>query len=148
MSHHFEAGSVTCAVTGSTSTASGLPTCTVPASVSVPGSAPVNATLTIGTQATTSAALERRLKTTLAGGAGLTFAALMFWVPIRHRSLRTLMGLLFLIAAAGAITGCNSSGSSGTTPPSGGTPAGSYSVSVTATSNNISHSTVINVVVN
>jgi hypothetical protein len=137
---------MSCAVSGGSSS-SAAPTCSVPASASVTGAAVVNATLTVNTTAptTTTAANYARLFGKRVGGIMLG-CVLLFIAPKRRRW--TALGLMLLTAGALAVTACGGSGhSSSGTGGSPGTPAGSYTVTVTATSGAINATTQVNVTV-
>jgi hypothetical protein len=125
--------------------ATDAPTCSFsPAQASITGSAAVSSTLTVSTTAASGSA---RL-----GGnwtsAGRILAAFLFLglVPRRRWRGMALLALLCIIAAS-ALVGCGGGGSAGgggTTPPANpGTTAGSYSVTVTATSGTVTASTII-----
>jgi hypothetical protein len=128
---------LSCALTSSPSGASDLPTCSVPASISVTGTTAVTATLTVNTTAATSGALDLPLrKFFMAGGGGVLALVLLFGIPARQRAWRGLFGLVALLAVFGAI-GCGGGGGGGGTPPpppnNPGTTAGAYTVTVTGT---------------
>ena len=78
----------------------------------------------------------------LAGGGALT-AALLVLLPWRRRISRGIWVLLIAIAiGAAGLAGCGS-GSSKSTPKYSGTPAGSYTLTVTATAGSITSSSTI-----
>lgn len=128
------------------------PTCAVPATASVTGTSVVNATLTVNTvgSSTALASRKKRLLGERIGGIALG-CLLAFMVP--RRRLWTALGLLVLIAGSLGVTGCgggeqsSSSGSTTTGSSSPGTPAGQYTVTVTAASGSISTTTQIQVTV-
>ena len=98
------------------------------------------ATLTISTTAPTSAAPARPNRPGapwyLAGGAFLA-CLLLFGIPARRRSWRTILGMLaLLVTLAGGAISCGGGSSSGNGGGGGvvGTTAGTYKVAVTATS--------------
>jgi len=137
---------LSCAVSGGTSS-SAAPTCVVPATVSVAGSSPVNATLTVNTTAASTAqsAREGRLFGERMGG--LALGCLLLLIVPRRRAWAAL-GLVVLAAGSLVVIGCGGSSSSGTgTGGSTGTPAGSYTVTVTAASGSITTTTQIAVTV-
>jgi hypothetical protein len=112
---------------------------TSPASIT--GTAAGTATLTISTTAATSAALVHPKRPGVpwyaAGGATLA-CILLFGIPARRRSWRTMVGMLaLLVALSGGVLACGGGGSGGgggggTSNP--GTTAGAYTVTVTGTS--------------
>jgi len=107
--------------------------------VSITGTSAGTATLTITTTAATSAALVHPKRPGVpwyaAGGATLA-CILLFGIPARRRSWRTMLGMLvFLVALSGGVLACGGGGSTGgggTSNP--GTTAGTYTVTVTGTS--------------
>jgi len=109
--------------------------------VSIIGTSAGTATLTITTTAATSAALvlpkHNGVPWYAAGGAALA-CILLFGIPARRRSWRTMLGtLVFLVALSGGVLACGGGGSGGgggggTGNP--GTTAGTYTVTVTGTS--------------
>ena len=115
--------------------------------------AAANATATGGLQITTSqataASLERR---SMGGWQALPMAfALALWPALWRRRRRIfLTGLLALLFVAG-VSGCSSSGGGGggSPPPpvAHTTPAGTYSIPVTVTSNGVRHSVALTLVV-
>jgi len=130
-----------------------------PAAFTVAGS-PASTTLTLTAEApSTSAALAPpRSAPWLPFGTGLTSAGLLsLCAPIRRRRLPT--RFLALIAAAlsaavlSATTGCGTSGTiaaaSTTIPttPTGGTPIGNYTITITATAGSVLRTATINLAV-
>ncbi len=114
--------------------------------VNITGITAGTATLTISTTAPTSSALVRPKRPWTpwyaAGGAALA-CLLLFGIPARRRSWRTMLGVLVLFAAlAGGVSACGGSsangsgggGSGGGGGGTAGTTAGAYAVTVTATS--------------
>jgi len=109
--------------------------------VSITGTSAGTATLTITTTAASSAALVLPKRNGVpwyaAGGAALA-CILLFGIPARRRSWRTMLGMLvFLVALSGGVLACGgggggSTGGGGTSNP--GTTAGTYTVTVTGTS--------------
>jgi hypothetical protein len=127
-------GSVSLACSVS-STVSEAPTCSVTSPGTLSGTTAGTGTLTVNTTAA-SAALELPRMRMLPIGGGIAAAALLFFlVPIKRRRISTLLGALVLIAVVGFSAGC---GSGGTAPPSNpGTPAGTYSVTVSGTATGV-----------
>ena len=117
----------------------------VPTSVSLASSAKTQTSvLTIGTVA---ARLEpppgaRPRGIWLATGGSTLFAAVVLCgVPSRRRRRSVVLGLL-LVASITTIVGCGGGGGGGS-----GTPAGTYSITVTGTGPSTSHSTTVSVTV-
>ena len=109
----------------------------------------MNATLTVNTTGSSAALApkERQLLGERIGGIALG-CLLVFMVP--RRRMWTALGLVVLIAGVAGITGCGGGGrttSTTTTSGSTGTPAGGYTVTVTAASGSISATTEIQVTV-
>ncbi len=139
---------LSCLVSTSISSPNALPTCSIPTSVSITGSASQTATLTITTTAAT--AFNQPLKLFWPATGGTVLAVLFFFVPRRRRNWLGMMVLLVVLASGIAI-GCGGGGSSnsgggGSSNP--GTTAGAYVVTVTGTSGSINTTTAVNVTVN
>jgi hypothetical protein len=109
--------------------------------VSITGTSAGTATLTITTTAATSAALvlpKRNGVPWYAAGSAALAGILLFGIPARRRSWRTMLGMLvFFVALSGGVLACGGGGSGsggggGTGNP--GTTAGTYTVTVTGTS--------------
>ena len=122
--------------------------------VSITGTNAGTATLTISTTAPTSAALVYPKRPGVpwyaAGGATLA-CLLLFGIPARRRSWRTMLGMLFLLVAfGGGVLACGGGGSGGGGGGSGnpGTTAGAYTVTVTGTSGSLTQTTTLTVTVN
>jgi hypothetical protein len=125
---------LTCAVTTGLTGYSDLPTCSIPSSVTLSGTAAAAATLTVNTTAASRAALILPLRR-LAGGGAVLAALFLFGIPARRRAWRVLLYCLAVVVMGGAI-GCGSGGSSGGGGGGGGnqgTTPGSYTVTVTGT---------------
>jgi hypothetical protein len=139
--------SLSCVITPAA--ASDPATCSIPASVSVTGG---NTTATLSVSTTAASAALSKPKDIFwptAGGAVLALVV-FFGIPARKRNWPALLGLLVLFVSVGAI-GCGGGGSSGgggggTTNP--GTTAGTYTVTVTATSGSITQTTPVTLTVN
>jgi hypothetical protein len=145
---------LSCAVETTVSNSAEAVTCklgsggTSSSSVTVSGTTAVTATLTA-----VSTAVSRNplipLKGLFAGG-GATLAVLLFFgFPARRRKCSMLLGCFLLTAILGMCIGC---GGTSTKTGSGGTPAGTYTATVTgtgidATSGAITSSTVITITV-
>jgi trimeric autotransporter adhesin len=120
---------LTCAVTTSIVNPNDPPTCTVPSSVTVSGTAAATATMSIGTVATTggSVLVDPPLGKFFLGG-GATLAMLFFFgLPARRRAWRGVLSVVAILFVAGAI-GCGGGGGSKTIP---GTTPGTYTATVT-----------------
>jgi trimeric autotransporter adhesin len=125
---------LSCKLTAQPANAVSLPTCALPGSVSITGTNPATATMTITTTAAgnTSAATPP-LRDFLLGG-GATLAMIFFFgVPARRRAWRTLFGLLVVIVTMAGI-GCGSVANQnhGTGPVVAATTAGNYTFTITA----------------
>jgi len=109
-------------------------TCSIPASVTISGATAQAATLTVNTTAAT--ALNRSLKLFWPSAGGAIMACvLLFGIPARRRSLKTMLGLLMLLVVLTCgVLGCGSGGSSSGGGGNPGTPAGSYTVTITGVS--------------
>ena len=141
------AGSValTAAITSSPNGAVSLPTLsfgtTTP--VSIAGAAAGTATLTIATTAAsspcTSSSASPREAPWYAGGSAVLACLLLFAIPARRRSWRTMLGMLTLLIAftSGAVA-CGISGSKGCNVVGpAATTAGTYTITVTGTSGSL-----------
>ena len=125
-------------------------TCSVPSTATVSGSS-ATATLTVSTTAAhvlpgpTTATRQRKA---LSGWFGGTFAlmtgVLLVGLPARRRCSLGLGLLVFALLAAAV--GCGGSGGS-STPKDPGTPAGTYTVTVTGTNGSTSRTTSVSVIV-
>ena len=128
----------------STASCDGLPalsSCSFsPASLTGNGST----NLRIQTTASTSAALRPPKWT----GMGLVFAGVLLWSVPRRRS-QVVLGMGFLLCLALGSVGCGGASSKSVSTSSPGTPAGSYNVTITATTSDdvISHTTNFTLVV-
>jgi hypothetical protein len=113
-------------------------TCSVTTPVTLTANSTASATLSITTQAPHSSTLH--MPGWMSGGGGVFFAAvLMSGIVSERRRRRVLMGIFLVVLGAFALTavGCGGSSPSMT----GGTPAGSYPVTVTGTSGSINQTT-------
>jgi hypothetical protein len=141
---------LSCAVSAAATASGRAPTCVVPATASVTGGSVVTTTLTVNTTASSAmlAPGKGRMLAERLGGVALG-CLLIFLVP-RRRSWIAL-GLFVLALGSFGIAGCSGSGSrSGVTTSTGsvpGTPAGGYTVTVTAASGSISTTTQVQVTV-
>jgi hypothetical protein len=138
---------LSCAVATSISNPVDTPTCNIPSSLTISGSAAATATLTV---TTTAASVALRDKSVFGGIGIVAIAGLVFLVPVRRRRWTGLAILLALVSLTAI--GCGG-GSSHTTPPtqSSGTTAGAYQVTVTGVdqaTGTITETTTVNVTVN
>ena len=75
-------------------------------------------------------------------GGGAVLAFLFFLgIPARRRSWRSLLVVLVMMVALGSLVACGGGGSS-TSTPTVGTPAGTYTFTVTGTGNDPANTTV------
>ena len=124
-------------------------TCSLsPTSVSISGSTAQTATLTIATTAATAMNEPEKLFWPSTGGAVLALVFL-FGIPKRRRNWLAMIGLLVFFVSLAA-TGCGGGGGGGnngggTSNP--GTTSGTYTVTVTGASTNISKTTAVTVTV-
>jgi len=124
--------------------------------VTLAGTAAKKATLTIATTATQShggCAAENRMRQGVpwyAGDGAALACAMLLGIPARRRSWRTMLALsLFFIAFAAGLTACGGSGGAGCNAvPLSGTLPGDYTITVTATSGSLSHTTTFTLAVN
>ena len=137
-----------CALTPASTTA-GV-TCSIPASVALNGSSET-ASLTISTTAphvlsgATSSQGPHGLGWLGASSSALFAGIFFLGVPSRRRRM-TGIGLMLLVFFAAGV-GCGGGSSSGGSAKTGGTPKGSYNITVTATSGSLSHSANVAVTV-
>jgi len=118
--------------------------------VSISSAAAGTATLTVSTTAPTRAAVvypkHPGVPWYATGGAALG-CLVLFGIPTRRRSWRTMLGLLVLLSFfAGGVLSCGGGGGGGTGNP--GTRAGTYAVTVTGTTNSLTGTTKVAVTVN
>jgi hypothetical protein len=132
--------SVTCAVTG---TGSPAPTCSLAQpTVAITSAKAATDVLTVQTVTTKSAvhlAGNPADRTWYAAGGIALAGILLFGLPGRRRAWQRMLSLMLLIVAAGVV-GCGggSSGGGGTT-----TPAGSYTVTVTASGGSVTQTSTV-----
>ncbi len=149
---------LTAAVTSSPSGAQYPPTFSFGSTspVSITGTSAGTATLTISTTAASSAAMEypNRRGVPWYAAASATLACILLWgIPARRRSWRTMLGLVvLLVALAGGVLACGgggggSGGGGGGGNSIPGTTAGTYTVTVTGTvgATNVTGAVTLNV---
>ena len=139
-----------CSIASSSPSSQYPPTCTVTSPPSVTGVTPVSATLTFESTAPSTTASARSIKQLFGGGIAL--ACLLLTFPTRQKRLRPLLLVIFAIGGltvCGAIAGCGSGSSAAPTSPGiTGTPAGTYTVTITGTSGSLTETTTVNVTLN
>ncbi len=135
---------LTCSLTGSPTGAQSLPTCSIkPAGVTLASGGSGSTVLTVDTTATSTTSLVQPFGKNLwgLGGGGAALACLlMLGIPSRRRRWVSMLVLLAVVVAIGAIGCSNPSPAIPSTPP---TTAGSYAFTVTATSGTVTASTTI-----
>ena len=146
---------LTAAITSSPSGAQYPPTLSFGSTspVNISGASAGTATLTISTTAPSSASLalpnHSGAPWYASGGAALA-CLLLFGIPARRRSWRTILGMLaFLVVLTGGVLACGGKGGGGgggTSNP--GTTAGTYTVTVTGVSGSLTQTTIVTVTVN
>ena len=138
---------LTCSVTPA---ATAAPICSVPASVSISGGSSTPVTVTVSTTASSG----------VAGGTSVTppwSTSVIRWTMVlatfallftgrRRRALISSLVLLLLLAVTGC-GGTSSSSTSGTQGTGTGTPAGTYTATVAATSGGLTHQVALTVTV-
>jgi hypothetical protein len=139
--------SLTCALS-SGATGSNNPTCSVPASVSISGTAAQTATVTVSTTAATSASAKRPAALFIGLGGGVALAGVLLIALPRRRMLWLSMLCLVALGVALLPMGCGG-GSGGGTSPGGspGTPAGACTFTITGANGSITGSTTLTVAV-
>jgi hypothetical protein len=132
-------------------------TCSVtPSSVSLNGTTAVSATLTVATEAPSllgplapsPPSLPPAILWLVA--AGVVMLAVALYRALRQPRTRFAIAEAFalFLASVALWTSCGGGAVSAPHVPVGGTPAGTYTITVTATSNNLSHSTTVTLTVN
>ncbi len=143
------AGSVAlaCSLTSYPAGASEMPTCSVTQPAAISGTSAVTATLTVNTTGSSTAAMHNPLHQIFGLGGGTMAVLVLFGVPFRRRKWHTMLGLVLLCAAFMGVTGCGGAAMSSDPPPTGGTTAGAYVVTVTGTSGTITQTAKVAVTV-
>jgi hypothetical protein len=130
-------GSVTLSCSGSPQET----TCSVSPATATLNNAPVNATVTVTTTAPATALLAPNTGAFSSPQiAGLMLGLGALWCASRRRKLLRPAITVVMVVAQAALIGCGGGSSTTTTPTQRGTPAGSYTLVVTATSGSTSHS--------
>jgi hypothetical protein len=124
---------LTCSISPTAS--SDAATCSLsPTSVSLSGTTAQTSILTIETTAPTADLVYPKLgnrKGWMGAGSGAVLALLVFFgIPARRRSWRAMLSIFVAVISLGALASCGGVGGGGNP----GTPAGSYTVTVTGTS--------------
>ena len=144
---------LSCAI--SPTAASDPATCSLsPASVAISGAAQTSTLTILTTAASNSALVQPKLPgKSWYAAAGATLACLLlFGLPARRRSWRTMLGMLaLLIVLSGGVIACGGGGSAGGGGGGGGgnsgTTAGTYTITVTGTSGTITATSAITLTV-
>jgi trimeric autotransporter adhesin len=131
---------LSCQVSTSMSSYSDLPTCSVPASVTISGTSAATATLTVNTTAATTGALVPGPGYLRFGGLTTVLAVVFFFgIPSKRRKWTRVVGAIVLAVSIGTLgcgggsgTGGGGTGGSGGGGNSGTTP-GAYSVTLNGT---------------
>jgi len=140
--------SLTCALT-SGAVASNNPTCSIPSSISISGTAAQTASITISTTAATRANVRQRTAVlTGLGGAGIALAGILIIAVPRGYKLWLPMFCFVALGAALLTIGCSAGGGNiRLGGGSSGTPAGTYTFTITGANGSISGSTTQTVTV-
>jgi FG-GAP-like repeat/Abnormal spindle-like microcephaly-assoc'd, ASPM-SPD-2-Hydin len=135
---------LTCAVTP---VATPAPVCQVPASVNVTAGTVAPVSVTVSTTAPMIAgAMASTNFPSGANSAGWTLAMLASGLLLAgYRRRMPALAVALIAVAFLALPGCGGGG--GSSPPPPGTPAGSYTTTVTATAGNLKHTTALTVIV-
>jgi hypothetical protein len=143
---------LTAAITSSPAGAVNAPTLSFGATtpVSITGTTAGTATLTVATTATTTTALAKPAPSPWLPAGGAVLACLLLLIsPSQRRRWRTMLGMVIFLAALTsgflACGGGSSGGGGGTTTP--GTTAGTYTITVTATSGTLTATTPVSLTV-
>jgi len=145
---------LSCAVTSAPASAVDPVTCAMtPSSVSITGTAAATAALTISSTARTTSSFDRSHD--LLRGVSGTFLAfgVFLLVPTRRRRHLRLLAMLVVLGSLGSFIGCSGGNSgangSGGSPPSSGTTAGTYVITVTSSATGVSaQGSIVSVTVN
>jgi hypothetical protein len=140
--------SLTCALASGPSS-NYAPTCSIPDSVSISGITPQQVTLTISTTGPTTANTKLPPSSFIGiTGGGIALAGLLFFVFPKRRRLLVSLASAVLLTVLLSTTGCGSgktgSGSSGGIS---GTPAGTYTFTITGSHGSTTNSATLTVIV-
>jgi hypothetical protein len=141
--------SLSCAITPKA--ASDPPTCSIPASVTISGSAAQTTTLTVNTTAPTSALNRaRRFFWPSVSGTALACIIMLVGAPAPRRKRWRILGIFVLLFSVVGL-GCGGSGNGGGGGGGGGgnsgTTPGMYIITVTGTSGNITQEATVSLTV-
>jgi hypothetical protein len=139
---------LTCAVTPAA--ASDPATCALaPASVTISDATAQTSTLTISSTAATTGSLARPKNLPWYAATGATLACLLlFGIPMRNRSRRSILGAILLLTIGCIVASCGGGGGNKGGGGNPGTSAGSYTVTVTGTSGTTTETTAVTLTVN
>ena len=122
------------------------PTCTLStSSVQFNGGAAQTVTVTAGTTAPVSTMAARNANRTGFSTASMPLLVLVGLLALRRRKTLSVLGALLIVAALTPLIGCSGMSSHSQTAP--GTPSGTYTITVTATSGTLTHNAVLQVIV-
>jgi hypothetical protein len=152
--------SLSCALSVSPPGAQDVPGCSIPNLVNITGTSAASVTLTISSTAPSASGsafrvLDRRRWLAASGGVAL-LGIVLFGIPARGRRRRSLLGCVFVLALLSSFVGCGGKGSSGGSGGSSGgsggsgspgTTPGSYTFTVTATSQGVSANAAVSVTI-
>jgi len=144
---------LTCAVTPTANVTA--PTCVMsPTSFTLASGGTGTSTLTISSNGGTSNCVTNTVRTASGAGRGIGGVALagvlLLLLPSRRRKmLRLLAMMLLLVAGLGSLSGCggSSTGTACSNVISGGTTAGTYTVTVTGTSGSLTATAPVTIAV-
>jgi len=116
-------------------------------SVSVSSTTTPTDVVTIGTTAATAMNSPVKLFWPTAGGGAVLAVLVFFGIPARRRSWRNMLAILIALVALGALSSCGGKSNGGGGGGNPGTTPGTYTVTVTGTSGNITQTTTITLTV-
>jgi hypothetical protein len=135
---------LSCAITPSVNPA---PTCNVPLSVQISGTGTQSISITVSTTASVTTSALPDFRYPPANLRWLWLSALLGIVLLCMRTRRRISAFSLVIAVLGAISLFACGGSSSHSHITAGTPVGTYSVTVSASSGNTNHNTTLQVLV-
>jgi len=122
------------------------PTCTLStSSVQFNGGVAQTVTVTAATTAPASTMVARIANRAGFSPASIPLLVLLGLLTLRRRKILALLGALLIVAALTPLIGCSGMSSHSQTAP--GTPSGTYTITVTATSGTLTHNAVLQVIV-